>query len=154
MKAAAFTLFSSCVSTFLVYNKIRKNCRIYKQAIDKYYGGNGLALYASKALSTLHIYKVIAEEGLGVDVVSGGELYTAKKAGFKIILSHRSGETCDTSIADIAVAVNADMIKSGAPARSERTAKYNRLLRIESSLGASAAYGRSAGKSDPVCCEG
>lgn len=59
---------------------------------------------------------------------------TAKKAGFKIILSHRSGETCDTSIADIAVAVNADMIKSGAPARSERTAKYNRLLRIYNDL--------------------
>jgi len=59
---------------------------------------------------------------------------TAKKAGFKIVLSHRSGETCDTSIADIAVAVNADVIKSGAPARSERTAKYNRLLRIYNDL--------------------
>ena len=54
----------------------------------------------------------------------------AKKAGYKIIVSHRSGESEDTSIADIAVATSADMIKSGAPARSERTAKYNRLLKI------------------------
>ena len=54
----------------------------------------------------------------------------AKKAGYKIIVSHRSGETEDSTIADIAVAVCADMIKSGAPARSERTAKYNRLLKI------------------------
>ena len=48
----------------------------------------------------------------------------------KIVMSHRSGETEDTSIADIAVAVNAEFIKSGAPCRSDRTAKYNRLLRI------------------------
>ena len=54
----------------------------------------------------------------------------AKENGMKIILSHRSGETEDTSIADIAVAVNAGFIKSGAPCRSDRTAKYNRLLRI------------------------
>lgn len=76
---------------------VRKNCKIYKEAIDKYYGGNGLALYASKALSTLHIYKVVAEEGLGVDVVSGGELYTAKKAGFPMdkIYFHGNNKTDD-----------------------------------------------------------
>ncbi len=55
----------------------------------------------------------------------------AQKAGYRVILSHRSGETESTAIADIAVAVNADFIKSGAPARSERVAKYNRLLAIE-----------------------
>ena len=55
----------------------------------------------------------------------------AKRAGYKVILSHRSGETESTAISDIAVAVNADYIKSGAPARSERVAKYNRLLKIE-----------------------
>ncbi len=55
---------------------------------------------------------------------------TAKKAGYKVIVSHRSGETEDASISDISVAVAADMIKSGAPARGERTAKYNRLLSI------------------------
>ena len=58
----------------------------------------------------------------------------ARQAGYKVILSHRSGETEDTAIADIAVAVNADYIKSGAPARSERVAKYNRLLKIEEEL--------------------
>lgn len=62
--------------------RIRDNMRSYKNAIDKYYGGNGLCLYASKAFSALYIYKVAKEEGLGVDVVSGGELYTALKAGF------------------------------------------------------------------------
>lgn len=62
--------------------RIRDNMRRYKNAIDKYYGGNGLCLYASKAFSALYIYKVAEEEGLGVDVVSGGELYTALKAGF------------------------------------------------------------------------
>ena len=61
---------------------IRKNCRIYKDAVDKYYDGNGLILYASKAFSCMHIYRVVMQEGLGIDVVSGGELYTAIKAKF------------------------------------------------------------------------
>jgi len=65
----------------------------------------------------------------------------AKRAGYRHILSHRSGETEDTTIADIAVATGAPLIKSGAPCRSERLAKYNRLLRIEQSLGSSAQYG-------------
>ena len=60
----------------------------------------------------------------------------AQDAGYRVILSHRSGETEDTTIADIAVAVGAGFIKSGAPCRSERVAKYNRLLRIEQSIGA------------------
>jgi enolase len=58
----------------------------------------------------------------------------AKSAGYKIIVSHRSGETEDTTIADLAVGAHADFIKSGAPARSERLAKYNRLLEIEEKL--------------------
>ena len=65
----------------------------------------------------------------------------AKEAGYDFILSHRSGETEDTFIADLAVAVNAPYIKSGAPCRSERVAKYNRLLKIEECLGAAAVYG-------------
>ena len=65
----------------------------------------------------------------------------AKANGYKFILSHRSGETEDTTIADIAVASNAPFIKTGAPCRSERVAKYNRLLRIESSLNSGALYG-------------
>jgi len=63
-------------------DKIRSNMRDYKNAIDKYYLGNGKAYYASKALSAMYMYKIASEEGLGVDVVSGGELYTALKAGF------------------------------------------------------------------------
>lgn len=69
-------------------------------------------------------------------------IQTAKRAGYGFIPSHRSGETEDTTLADLAVAVNASYIKSGAPCRSERVAKYNRLLRIESALGADSLYGK------------
>jgi enolase len=64
----------------------------------------------------------------------------AREAGYTTVISHRSGETEDSTIADIAVAVNAGQIKTGAPARSDRVAKYNRLLRIEEELGDRAAY--------------
>lgn len=64
----------------------------------------------------------------------------AHKNGYKAIISHRSGETEDTTIADLAVALNAGQIKTGAPCRSDRVAKYNRLLRIEEELGCSAQY--------------
>ena len=70
-------------------------------------------------------------------------IHLAKDAGYRFILSHRSGETEDTTIADIAVAMNAPFIKTGAPCRSERVAKYNRLLRIESALASSGRYGSS-----------
>ena len=66
---------------------------------------------------------------------------TAKKAGYQAIISHRSGETEDAVIADIAVAFNAGQIKTGAPCRAERTSKYNQLLRIEERLGDTARYG-------------
>jgi enolase 1/2/3 len=65
----------------------------------------------------------------------------AHRAGFRCVVSHRSGETEDTTIADLAVAVNAGQIKTGAPSRTDRVAKYNRLLRIEEELGESARYG-------------
>ncbi len=69
----------------------------------------------------------------------------ANRAGYTAVTSHRSGETEDTTIADIAVATNAGQIKTGAPSRTDRTAKYNRLLRIEEELGSSAIYlGRDA----------
>ncbi len=64
----------------------------------------------------------------------------ARRAGWGVILSHRSGDTEDDTISDIAVAVSAGQIKTGAPMRSERTAKYNRLLRIEEELGKSAVF--------------
>ena len=64
----------------------------------------------------------------------------AQKNGYKAVISHRSGETEDTFIADLAVAVNAGQIKTGAPCRSDRVAKYNQLLRIEEELGSTACY--------------
>jgi len=64
----------------------------------------------------------------------------AHKAGYTAVVSHRSGETEDTTIADLAVALNTGQIKTGAPSRSERVAKYNQLLRIEEELGDSAVY--------------
>ena len=67
-------------------------------------------------------------------------IYTAQRAGYTAVISHRSGETEDTTIADLAVAVNAGQIKAGAPSRSERVAKYNRLLQIEHELGNAALY--------------
>jgi enolase len=69
----------------------------------------------------------------------------AQRSGYTAVMSHRSGETEDTTIADLAVALNTGQIKTGAPARSERVAKYNQLLRIEEELGDAAVYaGRSA----------
>ena len=64
----------------------------------------------------------------------------ANRAGYTAVISHRSGETEDTTIADLVVAVNAGQIKTGAPARSERVAKYNQLIRISEELGAVAEF--------------
>ena len=72
-------------------------------------------------------------------------IQTAREAGWTAVISHRSGETEDTTIADLVVATGVGQLKTGAPARGERTAKYNRLLRIEEELGAAARYaGRNA----------
>ncbi len=85
----------------------------------------------------------------------------AKDAGYRVVISHRSGETEDTFIADLAVACNAGQIKTGAPCRSDRVAKYNRLLRIEEQLSGNAVYhnpfpkctcGCQADAEEPVCC--
>jgi enolase len=64
----------------------------------------------------------------------------AKRAGYTSVMSHRSGETEDTTIADLAVATNCGQIKTGAPNRTDRVAKYNQLLRIEEMLGSHARY--------------
>ena len=64
----------------------------------------------------------------------------AKRAGYTAVVSHRSGETEDSIIADLVVAVNAGQIKTGAPARSDRVAKYNQLLRIEDQLTSASKY--------------
>lgn len=68
----------------------------------------------------------------------------ARQSGYRTIVSHRSGETEDVSIADLAVALNVGQIKTGAPCRAERTAKYNRLLRIEEALGSAAVFAKAA----------
>ncbi len=74
----------------------------------------------------------------------------AQRAAYATVISHRSGETEDATISDLCVAVNAGQIKTGAPARGERTAKYNQLLRIEDGLGESARYpGRRAFRTRP-----
>ena len=65
----------------------------------------------------------------------------AKRAGYAVILSHRLGDSEDTFLADLAVAVNAGYIKTGAVCRAERTAKYNRLIKIEDELDGGAVYG-------------
>jgi len=72
----------------------------------------------------------------------------AREAGYSAVMSHRSGETEDTTIADLAVATGCGQIKTGAPSRSDRVAKYNQLLRIEEALGSQAVYpGRSVFRS-------
>ena len=69
----------------------------------------------------------------------------AKRAGYTAIISHRSGETEDTTIADVAVATNSGLIKTGSLSRTDRVAKYNQLIRIEEELGSAAIYrGRDA----------
>jgi enolase len=67
----------------------------------------------------------------------------AKRAGYTTVISHRSGETEDHTIADLSVAVNAGQIKTGAPCRSDRVSKYNQLLRIEEELGKCKTYGNA-----------
>ena len=84
-------------------------------------------------------YPIISIED-GLDEEDWEGIKMAHKAGYTAISSHRSGETADTTIADLAVALNTCQIKTGAPSRSERVAKYNQLLRIEEELGASAVY--------------
>mgnify|MGYP002561000295 CR=1 FL=1 len=78
---------------------------------------------------------VIGKRGETLDAIQ-----MANRAGYTAIVSHRSGETEDATIADIAVALNAGQIKTGAPSRTDRVAKYNQLLRIEEQLGGSAVY--------------
>lgn len=76
---------------------IRKNCRKYTDSVKKYYNDNGRVIYASKALSCKYMYKLVNEEGLGIDVVSGGEIYTALSAGFPAdkIYFHGNNKTPD-----------------------------------------------------------
>ncbi len=84
--------------------RIRENCRMYKKALEENFGSDALALYASKAASFKRIYEIIKEEGLGTDVVSSGEIYTAKLAGFP--LSKAYFHSNNKTDADIAYAID------------------------------------------------
>jgi len=98
----------------------------------------GIKLRASNAI-------LIKPNQIGTLTETIAAVEMAQLAGWKAVVSHRSGETEDTTIADLAVGLNTGLIKAGAPCRSERTAKYNRLLRIEEELGEEATFaGREA----------
>ncbi len=88
----------------------RENCRVYKNAMDKYYGGNGLVIYANKAFCSLYSCRIVNEEGLGIDVVSGGELYTAIKAGFPMDKVYFHGNNKTTEEMELAVSNGAGHI--------------------------------------------
>ena len=98
-----------------------------------------LAATASHESAANSILVKVNQIGTLTETLDAIEL--ARRNGFTTIISHRSGETEDTTIADIAVATNAGQIKTGSASRTDRIAKYNQLLRIEEDLGAAARYG-------------
>ena len=117
---------------------IRKMMRVYKDTLEREYNGNGLVLYASKAFSCQAIYRIADQENIGVDVVSGGELYTALKAGFpaeKIYmhgnnkLAYEIGEALDAGIGCIVADSYAEIDKIEAEA-AKRNIKQKILLRV------------------------
>ncbi|MBQ4270085.1 MAG: diaminopimelate decarboxylase [Clostridia bacterium] len=117
---------------------IRRMMRVYKDTLDREYGGNGLVLYASKAFSCQAIYRIADQENIGVDVVSGGELYTALKADFpaeKIYmhgnnkLAYEIGEALDAGVGCIVADAYSEIDKIDAEA-AKRNVKQKILLRI------------------------
>ncbi|MGN1112194.1 MAG: phosphopyruvate hydratase, partial [Acutalibacteraceae bacterium] len=94
----------------------------------------GIALHCGNAI-------LIKPNQIGTLTETARAVFIAKHHGYRTIMSHRSGETEDTTIADLAVGLSTGLIKTGAPCRTDRTAKYNRLLRIEEQLGSTAEYG-------------
>ena len=115
-------------------DKIRQNCRIYKNAMDKYYNSNGLVLYANKAFCTLYTCKIAKEEGLGLDVVSGGELYTALKADFPMekICFHGNNKTKDELIMAVSNGVGRIIVDNEYElfALNEIAASFNKVQKI------------------------
>lgn len=87
-------------------NIVRENCKKYKKSINDFYAGNGLPLFASKALSCMAMYKIVQSEGLGADVVSGGELFTAIKSGFDTSKIYFHGNNKTLSEIELAVSNN------------------------------------------------
>ena len=110
--------------------------------LKKHSGGKGVALNERVILIVLKDKISAAElaEDSFYPIGISGVIQELNQNGYAAITSHRSGETEDTTIADLAVALNTCQIKTGAPSRSERVAKYNQLLRIEDELADSAVY--------------
>ena len=105
--------------------------------VNNYYGKflqKGIAEHVANSI-------LIKVNQIGTLTETLATIDVAKKNNYTTVISHRSGETEDTTIADIAVGTNAGQIKTGAPCRSDRVAKYNQLLRIEEELGDKAVYG-------------
>src|SRR3546814_14735691 len=94
----------------------------------------------STRTDTLFPYTTLFRSQIGTLTETLETVGMATRAAYSSVMSHRSGETEDVTIADLAVATNAGQIKTGAPCRGERTAKYNQLLRIEEELGSRAVY--------------
>ena len=104
---------------------------LYTTNVDRI--SQGISLKASNSI-------IIKLNQIGTLTETIAAIKMAQQVGWTAIVSHRSGETEDTTIADFAVGLNTGQIKAGAPCRSERTAKYNRLLRIEEELGQNASF--------------
>ncbi len=104
---------------------------LYVTNVDRL--SKGISLKASNSI-------LIKPNQVGTLTETIAAIHMAQQAGWTAVVSHRSGETEDTTIADLAVGLNTGLIKAGAPCRSERTAKYNRLLRIEEELGEKASF--------------
>jgi bisphosphoglycerate-independent phosphoglycerate mutase (AlkP superfamily) len=91
--------------------------------------------------SALHMFGLVSDGGVHSHITHiYGLLELAKRNGYTAVVSHRSGETEDTTLADVAVATNAGQLKTGAPCRTDRVAKYNRLLNIEHDLDGNSEY--------------
>ena len=104
---------------------------LYVTSVDRL--SKGISLKASNSI-------LIKPNQVGTLTETMAAIKMAQQAGWTAVVSHRSGETEDTTIADLAVGLNTGQIKAGAPCRSERTAKYNRLLRIEEELVEKASF--------------
>ena len=104
---------------------------LYVTSVDRL--SKGISLKVSNSI-------LIKPNQVGTLTETMAAIKMAQQAGWTAVVSHRSGETEDTTIADLAVGLNTGQIKAGAPCRSERTAKYNRLLRIEEELGKGASF--------------
>jgi len=104
---------------------------LYTTNVDRL--NQGINLKASNSI-------LIKPNQIGTLTETIAAIHVAQRAGWTAVVSHRSGETTDTTIADLAVGMNTGLIKAGAPCRSERTAKYNRLLQIKDELGESANF--------------